>query len=36
MGLLGAFGGAIVGLEYGFFVGLIVPRSVDVVYRRAD
>lgn len=31
---LGAFGGAIVGLEWGTLVGLFVPRSPNLVYRR--
>jgi hypothetical protein len=33
MAAVGALGGGVVGLEYGFIVGVIVPRSPDVIYR---
>jgi hypothetical protein len=32
--VVGALGGALAGLEYGTIVGLIVPRSPDLIYRR--
>jgi hypothetical protein len=32
--LAGALGGALAGLEYGTIIGLIVPRSPDLIYRR--